>query len=501
MGMVGRLFLFFVSFTWVGACSRSVQSCGGPEPDYHRLLTIRRGIGLKTDGPKAHLLLPNPIDAAQDPMARIGDRRLLALESSVPLLGLLNPSRLESAFVKMRIRAIADELSTLAKPDKNGAYNDPPESDHYSEALGFYSLSVIQEYIEALGFTLNKDRPLYAMVMADFGDGSNEVNALYDHNRFNASEPRTIRFFGDTPYKVAKDRDMFWHEFGHFINESISQDRAMDLAGDTGADFTEGAALHECLADYGAESLAGTPYIGRWIARNFPEYRPGQPLRSAVDDSSSILQFQRVITEEPERYAVAQWCSRVLWQIREQFVQQDLERGVIDADRLIYSAVSLLQQDASIGQFREALLVADESLQCGVHQRSIETAFADRGFDPSPNRLATPLKLTARPVAAKSQNDGTREVTFELVISNSTNVTARNVRVFLESRDKRLIPLIYMQGYGDLMPGTVRAISPKGPFLSVSGVVVAARETRVPFRIRVMAENAEDSFFDGEIQP
>ncbi len=66
----------------------------------------------------------------------------------------------------MRIKSISDALASLAAPDAQGNYYFSPETSHYSEALGYYSLTLIEEYIEALGFGLGKSRPLYVMVEA-----------------------------------------------------------------------------------------------------------------------------------------------------------------------------------------------------------------------------------------------------------------------------------------------------------------------------------------------
>ena len=294
-----RPVVFLTIVLSLASCSRNLLQGNVNLPNYDQLNLIRKGL-FAISGPKVQLVLPNPIDAANDPYAQIADSRLSSLMQVSLLPNLLVPSRLESDFIKMRIRAITDDLGSLAAPSANGTFNFSPDTDHYSEALGYYGLSMIQSYIETLGFSLIKNRPLYVFVLAPSEDGrSSDVNAFYDHQKFSPTSPRMMSFYGDTAYKVSKDRDMFFHEFGHFVNESVSAERGIDLAGDKGANYTEGAALHECLADYGAETLSGHPYIGRWIARNFSGFQPGQPLRSA-QDSGSIMKFSQVATYDPE---------------------------------------------------------------------------------------------------------------------------------------------------------------------------------------------------------
>ncbi|MBI3294818.1 MAG: hypothetical protein HYZ71_08815 [Deltaproteobacteria bacterium] len=488
-----RFAILLITVSALPACSRNLFQGTVNLPNYDQLNSIRRGL-FALSGPKSQLVLPNPIDAASDPYIAITDPRVSSLSVVSTLPNLLIPSRLESEFIKMRIHSINDALSSLAAPDASGNFTYSADTDHYSESLGYYSLSLIQTYIEALGFSLNKNRPLYVFVLAPSESGTSaDVNAFYDHHKFDPSSSHTMSFYGDTSYKVSKDRDMFFHEFGHFVNESVSAERGIDFAGDRGANYTEGAALHECLADYGAETLSGHPYIGRWIARNFSEFQPGQPLRSA-QDTGPVMQFAEVSTNDnrslPERYAVAEWCTRVLWRIRSQFVLQDSYRGPIDADRLIYSAISLLPQDASFTAFRSALLSADQKLG-GVHSRTIEAAFAVGGFDPNPSRLRQPLSVIGRAEVARGGS-----VNFNLQVSNPNGNVARNVRVILEQVDARIVPVISVQGFGDMPAGATVTVSSQ----SASAITATVSATGgALFRLRVVTENGNDGIYEGAL--
>ena len=310
------------------------------------------------------------------------------------------------------------------------------------------------------------------------------------------------------------DRDMYWHEFGHLFNESASRESKFDFAGDNGAVFTEGSALHECLADYLNYTMSGVPTIGRWLARNLPEFKAGEPLRTALDKNDGKSVFKSVITNDkagnPERYTVAEWCTRVLWDIHEKFVESDPEQGSFLADRLVYSAVSLLKKDSSIQNFYQNLLSADDNLYCGENSGNIEKAFESRGYNADPDGLGSPIALTADPVAMSSNTstpasnfDATASVGFAVTIKNTSSVTARNVRLRLESSDPALHIVVYQQGYGDLPAG--KSLSIGEGALGYDSSLSAEIDSNAPhgrpisYRVVVEADNGGRNLVEGSI--
>lgn len=495
------------------ACGK--KGCDGPPLNYSSLKNIRN-FGTRGTGPRAFLVLPNPIDATSNPNAQLSSTMTLQSGDVLNLLGLLSPSKLENSFLKIRIRDIGDALSTLAKPNSNGDYVYRPDDVHYSEVMAYRSITSIQSYIEGLGFSVVKTRPLYVMVQAS-GSTSTEVNAFYDHGYLNPGAPRTIKLFGSSQFAPGIDQDMYWHEFGHLFNESVTRERGMDFAGDSGAMWSEGSALHECLADYLSESVSDKPYIGRWIARNLSGFQPGDPLRSALDPAGARANFKTVATADgtgfrPERYEVAEWCTRVLWEIRESFVDDSGEEGAIDADRLMYAAATLLGRDTSFSRYQDALLAADSELYCGGHDGVIQNAFESRGFFRG-EELAKPLAVVAEAFGIRSSDSGIQRVTlnpgstvaFAVRIRNVNAAVARNVRVRLEPRDTRLFATTYQQAFGDIPPGRTINIGTQGGLpvdFSVVGEIDerAVRGQRLPYRIRVLSENAPEAVFDGEIR-
>jgi len=497
----------------VSACGK--KGCDGPAINLAKLNALKE-VGLQNSGPRAFLVLPNPIDATQIPTASISDSNTLKAGNIFNLDELLDGMHLENSFLKVRIRAITDSLSTLATPNSKGDFSFPPSDIRYSETMAYRSISAIQDYVEGLGFSVVKTRPLYVMVQTE-GSTNKDVNAYYDHAYLNPGTPRTIKLFGASQFAPGVDQDMYWHEFGHLFNESVTKERGMDYAGDNGAVWSEGSALHECLADYLSESVSDKPYIGKWIARNLSGFKPGDPLRSATNTGDRKSDFKKVSRADgtgatPERYEVAEWCTRVLWDIRKSFVDDNGEAGPILSDRMIYSAASLLQKDTSISQFQAALMQADEQLHCGGHRDAIKDAFEGRGFFKA-DALDKPLQIQAQPVTVKVSDSGITPVSagpgvtvlFNVRIVNPSGKIARNVRLRLEPRDSRLVALTYQQSYGDMSAGQTLNIGLSssglgGDYSVVGQIPNSATSGSVAWVLRLMSENGKDVLYQGELR-
>lgn len=491
------------------ACTRN-KGCDGPPLPAAQLAALKRTLRSTQSDPRAFLVVPNPLDATRDVQASSTSTNLLSAASGFNLPFLKSPDLLENDFVHVRIKEVTDDTSTLARPNDKGQFLFQVSDVHYSETMGYYSVIGEMDYVESLGFSVVKSRPLYIMVRATTTD--NQPNAIYDHNYLNPKMPRTMRLFGDTEFAPGMDAEMYHHEFGHLFNESASHEVGIDYAGDNGAVYTEGSALHECLADYLAESYSDKPTIGRWIARNFPEYKAGQPLRTALNNNDGKDRFKDVAFADgsgqvPERYRTAEWCTRVMWEIRQAFVDNDSKYGSIYADRLVFSALGLLKKDTSIRQWHEALIQADSTLHCGGHQSDIEQAFSSRGFDRSPSTLSQPLKIQASAVSVDSGKSTTKSSTtigFQMQIVNPNNDVARNVRVRLEPQDRGLFATVYQQAYGDLAPGQTLLVGVQGRGLPIDfspqgETDQATRGARVKYILRVLVENGQDAIFEGAL--
>lgn len=512
----GALAALFIAVLY--GCGRGGGGgCAGPALPVGQLQTLRKTLQAAS-GPRGALVLPNPVDATGSLQVMATDARLQQFTSAAGLADLVSPQRLENSFLKVRIKTISDAVSTLAAPNAQGVYAFNVLDPHYSETMAYYAIETMMHYVETLGFPVVKSRPLYALVRAESKDPK-EVNAFYDHNYLNPRSPRILRVFGDTQFPLGADRDIFWHEFGHLFNESASHEKGIDFAADSGANYTEGSSLHECLADMLAMSVGNKPYIGRWTARNFNDVPAGQPLRAAADGQGRPrLDFKAVIRADgrgnsPARYTVSEWCTRVLWDIRTDFVGRNPESGSMEFERMVWSAVGLLPKDTSFLQFHDALLTADEKIHCGGHEDAIRQSFQKRGFSAEAERLDGPLTADASPVGIAQVNGQAQYVTpgpgttvvFNMRILNNSRATARNVRFLVEPLDRGLLPITYMQAYGDVAGGQSIGIGQGGqmdysssPKFEIDRSV--GRGTVLRYRVHFIPENGAETKMDKELR-
>ncbi len=508
------LFLFAVTLL-LGACSGENGGCEGPKLDFSTLQQFKKGARLTgtISESKAFLVLPNPIEATRNNQALANSSATQSAISNFNLSNLLSPSRLDTDFIKIRQRGIDDAQSILAQAT-GGKFEYELKDPRYWETMGAFALQSELSYFETLGFKFVRSRPLVVMVRAKSENANQGPNAYYDHAYFNPDQPRTIRLFGEGDFAPGMDADMFRHEMGHFLNESVSAEVGFDYAGDARAYFTQGAAIHEAFADYAAMTIKGQPNVGKWVARSLDGFAPGQPLRSAVDSDSRYLVYQDISYADakgasPERYKMAEWLTRVLWSLREQFITERGQNGAINADVLMYSALSLLKRDSSVVDLRGAMVQADAKLYCGGHAKAIQGEFEKRGFATELAPVTDQMSVQIQPYGVDSGGNASTtikpggDVVFAVNIQNVDRVAARNVRVKLESSERYLIPTTYMQGYGDLASGQTISIGNGWP---LSAAVSATIDSKVPrgsqlkFRLRILIDNGTTQTIEGTLQ-
>ncbi len=507
--------LFFAATLLLSACGGDSAGCDGPALDFSALQQFKKGAKFpgQVSSSKAFLVVPNPIEATKNNQALADSSTTQSALSNFNLADLLNPTRLDTSFLKIRQRGLNDSSSILATAS-NGKFQYELKDPRYWETMASFAIQSEIAYLEALGFKAVKSRQLVVLVRAQSEGEDTGPNAFYDHGYFAPDQPRTIRLFGEGDFAPGMDADMYRHEMGHFFNESVSGESGFDYAGDAGAYFTQGAAIHEAFADYAAMTIKGQPNVGKWVARSLEGFAPGQPLRSAVDSGSRYLVYQDISYADaqgasPERYAMAEWLTRILWAVRQQFIAERGENGAINADLLMYSALSLLKRDSSVADLRGAMLKADSKLYCGGHTKAIQGEFEKRGFATELAQVTEQMTVSVQPYGVDSNGNATstirpgNDVLFGVQIQNVDRVAARNVRVRLESSDRRLIPTTYMQGYGDLAPGQSINVGNGWPLSAAVGATVdstAPRSSQLKFRLRVLMDNGAAQTIEGTLQ-
>lgn len=521
--------LFILISVFIAGCGIRRSQSGGTTLNI-QALDLQSLQNFKLDrfytGPQAYLVIPNPIDSTQLKAFDFSQSAFQRAQSPVGLSGLQSTSALDNSFLKVRVRSRFDTADQLVSSQEISSGSFSIQDPKYSQVMAYHAITSISEYVKALGFTIDKSRSLYVMVRSNSdpeqpgtSQSSQEINAYYTHNTYQPQKPRYIQLFGDVQYPLGADRDVYWHEFGHLFNESLSSNRGIDEASEQGAVFTEGGAIHECLADYLSESASRKGYIGRWAARNLSDIKPNYPLRAAISLNDTKNRFSSVATYQasqgvPEKYDVAEWCSRVLWDIRSEFEKESQDAGAFSSDRTVFAAVGLLKKNASLLDFKNALIESDRVLNSGRHASTINRIFSLRGFPDRGASLNTPLRLQVSPVGFRefnnqlysvSANSSADEIFFSLVISNPNSGTARNVRVKVASSDPAVIPYIEMQGYGDMAGGGIVRISGSQykDFLSSVSIGLDKRaangRTKVRFELKLISENAPETTIPVEL--
>ena len=492
--------LFFLS-----SCALDLSDCAGPLVNTEKLLQMQDEKFLV--GPQAFLVLPNPIDSNRLKSFQLNSSTFQSAQEGVGLPNLQSHSALENSFLKVRLHTRYDSTSTLVNQSSLSSASRDFKDPQYSQVMAYHAITSIMDFVKSLGFSVDQSRELFVLVRSfenpedlNSSEGTQQPNAYYVHNKDHPTKPRYIQLFGNIQYPLGADRDMFWHEFGHLFNESLTASRGIDEASDQGAYYTEAGAIHECIADYLAESAGQKGDIGRWFQKN--RNNLGQPLRSAISVNDDKNQFSSVSTFSaslgiPDKYRVAEWCSRVLWDLRSQFLKEDKKSGALFADRAIFSAVSLLGKNTSMTELRTALINADKNLHCGLHQKSIQKAFAVKGLLENPAALTRALTLNVTPVGVSESGSpvaptsAANEIYFLATISNPNGVVARNVRLeVVSSKDPAVLVLQKMQGFGDLPGGQTVKITQTDQTVSVSldGRYTSGRK-KVQLLLRVLSEN------------
>ncbi len=504
--------LSFVGLVYL-RCSTELTECAGPMLDVPTLRSMRQNFFALGGSQKASLVYPNPILATGNIAIEATSSELTRAVRLFSIGNLIASDRLESDFVKIRATAIDSPPS--AKPDPQGIYQYSITDPRYSEVLQYYSVAGLLNYVERLGFKINKSKPLYVLVSVAETGGS--PNAFYEHNSFTGKAYREIRFVGTGSYRPSVDATIGLHEVTHNIIENASYERGIDSDGERLAMATHGSFIHEGVADVLADSIIDQPAVGSWLARNFNDIALGDPLRSAVDRPGKTLDYQTVMENDgsgkrPERYEVAEWLSRVLWDIRQAFLGEDSESGAIFFERLMLTGLGHLYENTSLREFRDALIKTDEQMHCGLHRRSISRAFSGRGFQPNPPDLKEPLALQARPVGLTNQNGQFQivnlapgiEGSFEITLTNPNSVVADDVRIRLESSGPFLHIQTPGQGLGNLAAGKTITIGSRGlSFLYSVGFLVdsgAPRGSVIPYTLRVSTGNGDPTILSGEIR-
>lgn len=511
------LWLALASFA--AGCAQLLEDCGGrPDLNYESLAKNRQ-LFEAASGPRADLVLPNPMDVTSSLQSFAGANDLEPYSSAVPLQGVTSGTTLDNSIFRVRQTTVND----AAIQSTGGYFHYQVQDYRYSAAMAYHAISTSFDWFTRLGYSLLTDRQLVVLVRSP-ENYQGEFNAFYEHNRFSTTSPRLIRMIGAGNYPTGADLHMSKHEVHHYLFEALTANRGVDRSTERGNRYAGAAALHEFAGDYGALTGGRQAFIGRWIARNFSDVPTGAPLRSAVDAPNNKFDYRKAATntmdtKAPEKYTIAEGILRSVWEFRTEIEkEQTTTYGPIVSDDIVFGALSLLPRDASIPQFAANVLQADKELYCGLHEKSITKAFDSRGFLQRPPELTEPLQFAVSPFGLSVDGSGEPEigpptpgyeVGFEFVVKNPNAAMAYDVVIEVTSNDQYWIESTYRQGLGHIDAGkkVTVAFSNQSPQPSpLSHAIYGFIDQRRPsanglsYTITVRAQNGPPATKTGTLQ-
>lgn len=262
---------------------------------------------------------------------------------------------------------------------------DPPadvtdEADPFAQVNAYYHLTRARDLFA--GFGVDMSGPAWKLVAA--------VNVLDTGQPFDGAffspgglgppwnSPNFIAFGQGHAADFAYDSDAFLHEFTHYVNYNAVNFNAGQFAFDTQGLSPFSLAIDEGVADYFACSEAGDPILGEASLATIGKTRD-------ISDTS-----QRCPDDiGGEGHLDGGIIASLGWTLREQF-------GREIADSLMWTAVSLLPYQATLGDFARGILErASELSDIGTLTKQdldeIGELIRTRGLDDCDRAIHVPL--------------------------------------------------------------------------------------------------------------
>jgi len=242
-------------------------------------------------------------------------------------------------------------------------------SDPFGEVMGYYHTARIRTFFEeTLGVDMTGNEYSLTVVTGYAPESSPEYTSNAFYSPWPSSypslpgNPRNIICLGrGHAENLSHDSDVLLHEFTHYVSHNALE------YGDSGDFDAFGyaampGAINEGTADYFSSTLNNEPQVGEYAlgawARNLDE-----PAGRCPDNVFG------------ESHEDGKLVGSTGWALRKAF-------GSETADQLVWGAMSLLGNRATLGDFGRGLLQTAQDLDLDASQISqIEAVLAERGLD------------------------------------------------------------------------------------------------------------------------
>lgn len=249
--------------------------------------------------------------------------------------------------------------------------------DPFGEVMSYYHASRIREYFETT-HALDMSGNEYSLaIVASYAPSSSPEyieNAFYSpwspgYESFPGSARNIICLGRGYSDDFAYDSDVLLHEFTHYISNNALDYTSTGYYDQYGMVMMPDA-INEGTADYFSSTLNNDPIVGEFAlggyARNLTEL-PGACPDAVLGESH----------EDGRLIGSAGWAIRGAL-------------GVELADQVVWGAMSLLNANASLGEFGQGVMQTAADLELDATQvDAIEAILAERGLDDCGRSLET----------------------------------------------------------------------------------------------------------------
>ncbi|WP_438019992.1 MYXO-CTERM sorting domain-containing protein [Sorangium sp. So ce315] len=318
-----------------------------------------------------------PISAAVTP--RVEDRELTDLDAADPqtLSGWRGNFKVTNYVRGDLLSGVPLTLEQSVEPNsgQDFLYNPPTNAgdtrDQFAQVGIYYHLTRMRDYFRST-HQLDMEAPSWKVVaVANMLESGRPMdNAFYSPQGVGApfNAPNLIAIGQGSYFDFSDDSDVFLHEFTHYISaNAVGYNEGQFAINEYGLSPWAGS-IDEGLADYFACSVNGDSTVGEASLQLF-----GMERDLSDDDKTCPDDLVGEVHEDGEI------IGSIAWSLRERL-------GQAVADRLVWSAMTLLTRNASFDDFARALKTAAGDLASAgalsaADAGAVDALIKSRGLD------------------------------------------------------------------------------------------------------------------------
>jgi Zn-dependent metalloprotease len=253
------------------------------------------------------------------------------------------------------------KFSTASDPNRNYVFD--PSDPRFVEAMAYFHINRVHDQWQSFEFTrLNHPFPVFVNIPTRSGAGFD--NAYYSRSqRF----PQGFIVMGDGNRfeNFGLDADVYYHEYGHAVLDKLKP--GFFEVFENNYSF----AFHEAFGDISACAITGDSKLGEFALRQKSNHKfVGRDLDNHNRFPQNVI-YPPVKTSEPHFTGLIVGGS--WWDLQKQVNRTN-------AQKILYKSIPLLPNDMDFFDLRDAMLITDRSLNHGMNNVFIDSAFSKHGI-------------------------------------------------------------------------------------------------------------------------